>query len=101
MPVLGNVGKVRKNAERAHNGNRVVARQPAQLRVEPPRGRRIILAAELQRRAPDVLDLRVQRLALVRAQHGAQQLPEQADVVAQRLIDGIHPIPARMMHEAE
>ena len=93
MSVFGNVREVRKDAERAHDGDRVVAGKPAQLRVEPTRGRRIILATELQRCAPDVLDLRVQRLALVRAQHCAQQLAEQPDVVAQRLIDGVHAHP--------
>jgi hypothetical protein len=103
MSVLGDVGQMREITERANDRDGVVARQPAQQGVEALRRCRILVAPKAQRGLAYFLDRLVQRVALVRAQHLAEQLAQQADVVPQRLIDAgdAHRVSlVRIMHES-
>ena len=101
MAVLGDVCEVGEVAEGTDNVDRVVARQPAQQRVETTGCRRLAIAAETQRGLAYLLDRRIHRIAFVGAKHVAKQLSQQPNVLAQRLVDPRrHQQPSIRVHDA-
>jgi hypothetical protein len=101
MTVLGDVREVGEVTERTDDVDRVVARQAAQQRIETTGCRRFSVAAEAQRGLADLLDRRIHRIALVGAEHVAEQLSQQPDVLAQRLVDSCrHQQASNRAHDA-
>jgi hypothetical protein len=86
--VLGDVREVREVGERAHDVEHVADRQAVEQRGEVRPGRvrfRADAAAKADRRLPDRLDALEPGRAGLLAQHVAEQPPEEARVVPQRV----------------
>ena len=91
VAVLGDVGKVREVAEGANHADRLVTGEILQQAIERAAGLRVALEAIGHRQLPDALDQLEGLLAVLLADHVAQDAPEEADVLDQRavLLDGI------------
>ena len=88
VPVLGDVGEVREVAEGADHAHRAVARKAGEQPVEGAAGGGVALQPVGDRELADPLDQVERLLAFLLADHVAEDPPEQADVVDQRLVLG-------------
>ena len=86
--VLGNVGQVRKVAERTDHADRLVVAQVLQQPVQRLAGAGVVLQPEGHRQLAHLLDQRKGGGAFLLADHLAQQPAEQADVVDQGFVLG-------------
>jgi hypothetical protein len=88
--VFGQVGQMRKVGEGTHHADAGVAVELLQQPVKLAAVGRIAVAAKARGGLADLLDALEHRVALVVAQHTAEQAAQQADVVAQCGIGGRH-----------
>ena len=86
VPVFGDVREVREVAERPDHIHRLVGGQVLQEAVERAPGLRIALQAKADRQLPNPLDELESLLALLLADHIAEDAAEQADVFDQRAV---------------
>ena len=84
VAVFGQIGEVRKVAERADDAHGLVVAQVFQQAVERPTGLSIPAQAVGHGKLPHVFHQLVGRLAFVQVNHFAEDAPQQADVFHQR-----------------
>jgi len=86
VPVLGDVRQVREVAEGTDDADRALAAQARQQPVEVAPGALVALQPIGDGELADALDAAVRRLAFLLADDVAEDPPEQADVLDQRLV---------------
>ena len=88
MPVFRNVGQVRKIAERANHTHRLIPAQVLQQAVQGAAGLGVALKPVGHRELAHALDQLEGVLALLLADHFAENAAEQADILDQRQVLG-------------
>jgi hypothetical protein len=86
MLVFGDIGEVREVAEGAADQDGVVGREIIEDCLQLLTRALVLVAAEPDGRLPDALDGREHRLAFLLAHGIAEDAPDQADIITQRLV---------------